>query len=228
MIWSAPRSRPLSPARSRSRRARRRPLIRAAMRCWVRRSRSLPPGDCRQPARDSVPTRFIGPAGRDRCRAPCSCFATGLRSPAAIRRGGQRRESGPLHRRSLDCGRRWRHRDQGQNLAREHLELRPPHALRLPGLPLADRGDTHLNPAQAGSTVTPRFTLGGNQGLGILASGYPRSHRISCDSAATDLGDDAQTTGTLSYDKKSQRYDYAWKTSKAWRSPSPAASSFCG
>ena len=76
-----------------------------------------------------------------------------------------------------------------------------------------------LNPAQAGSTVTLRFKLGGNQGLGILASGYPRSHKISCDSAATDLGDDAQTAGTLSYDTRSQRYSYAWKTSKAWAKP---------
>jgi WD40-like Beta Propeller Repeat len=76
-----------------------------------------------------------------------------------------------------------------------------------------------LNPAQAGSTVTLRFKLGGNQGLGILASSYPRSHKISCDSAANDQGDDAQTSGSLSYDPKSQRYSYAWKTSKAWAKP---------
>jgi virginiamycin B lyase len=76
-----------------------------------------------------------------------------------------------------------------------------------------------LNPAQAGSAVSLRFSLGGNQGLGIFASGYPRSHQISCDSAATDLGDDAPTAGALSYDRKSQRYTYAWKTSRAWGKP---------
>jgi probable HAF family extracellular repeat protein len=75
-----------------------------------------------------------------------------------------------------------------------------------------------LNPAQAGSAVSLRFSLGGDQGLGILASGYPRSHRISCDSAATDQGDDSQTAGSLSYDRKSKRYTYAWKTSKTWAS----------
>jgi Tol biopolymer transport system component len=73
-----------------------------------------------------------------------------------------------------------------------------------------------LNPAKGGSTVALRFKLGGNQGLGVLASGYPRSHTISCDSASTDQGDDAQTVGSLSYDSESQGYTYRWKTSKAW------------
>jgi hypothetical protein len=73
-----------------------------------------------------------------------------------------------------------------------------------------------LNGAKAGSAVTLRFSLGGNQGLGIFGSSYPRSHRISCNAAATDLGDDAPASGSLSYDKKSSRYTYTWKTAKAW------------
>jgi Tol biopolymer transport system component len=74
-----------------------------------------------------------------------------------------------------------------------------------------------LNPAQAGSAVSLRFSLGGNQGLGIFASGSPRSHQIAC-SGGGDLGDDAPTSGSLSFDQKSKRYTYAWKTSKAWAS----------
>ena len=73
-----------------------------------------------------------------------------------------------------------------------------------------------LNGAQAGSNVALRFSLGGNQGLGVLASGYPRSHAITCDAAATNLGDDAQAAGSLSYDSRSRRYLYSWKTSKTW------------
>jgi hypothetical protein len=75
-----------------------------------------------------------------------------------------------------------------------------------------------LNPASAGSNVALLFSLGGNQGLEVLASGYPRSHKISCDAFATDQGDDVQAAGSLSYDKKSQRYSYSWKTNKSWAS----------
>ena len=64
-----------------------------------------------------------------------------------------------------------------------------------------------LNGAKGRKRLHIRFGLGGNQGLTVAASGiYPRSHAISCDAAASDLGGDAQERGSLSYDPKSQRY----------------------
>jgi hypothetical protein len=79
-----------------------------------------------------------------------------------------------------------------------------------------------LNLVKAGSSVPLNFSLGGNQGLGILASGSPSSTQIGCDNAAsTDAIED--TTGTagqsgLTYDSKSGQYSYVWKTVKAWAS----------
>lgn len=64
-----------------------------------------------------------------------------------------------------------------------------------------------------------KFGLGGNQGLGILASGYPKSAEISCASAAAvDVIEETATAGasSLSYDATTGRYVYVWKTDKAW------------
>jgi hypothetical protein len=78
-----------------------------------------------------------------------------------------------------------------------------------------------LNVAKAGSSVPVIFSLGGNQGLGILAAGSPSVTVIGCDNAApTDTVPDnpAGTAGLsgLSFDAKSGQYTYVWKTDKTW------------
>src|SRR5262249_47865269 len=78
-----------------------------------------------------------------------------------------------------------------------------------------------LNVAKAGSSIPVIFSLGGNQGLGILAAGSPSVTVIGCDNAApTDSVPDnpAGTAGLsgLSFDAKSGQYTYVWKTDKTW------------
>jgi hypothetical protein len=78
-----------------------------------------------------------------------------------------------------------------------------------------------LNVANAGSSVPVIFSLGGNQGLAILAAGSPSVTPIGCDNAApTDLvpDDPAATAGLtgLSYSAQSGQYTYVWKTVKSW------------
>ncbi|HET7129495.1 MAG TPA: PxKF domain-containing protein, partial [Gaiellaceae bacterium] len=77
-----------------------------------------------------------------------------------------------------------------------------------------------LNVVKAGSSVPLVFSLGGNQGLGVLAAGSPTATQIGCDNAAPtdDIQDTAGTSGQsgLSYDSKSGQYTYVWKTAKSW------------
>jgi alpha-tubulin suppressor-like RCC1 family protein len=76
-----------------------------------------------------------------------------------------------------------------------------------------------LNGVKAGSAIPVKFGLGGNQGMNILASGYPLSRSIGCDSGAP-LDDIEQTvlagSSSLSFDPVSGQYSYVWKTEKAW------------
>lgn len=76
-----------------------------------------------------------------------------------------------------------------------------------------------LNEAKAGSAVPVKFSLGGAQGLGILAEGYPKSQRVGCDSASpVDVLEQTVAAGDsgLSYDAATDEYTYVWKTEKAW------------
>jgi hypothetical protein len=76
-----------------------------------------------------------------------------------------------------------------------------------------------LNQVKAGSAVPVKFSLGGNQGLNILASGSPSSQGISCStSAPVDDIEETVTAGgsSLSYDVATNTYSYVWKTNKAW------------
>ena len=77
-----------------------------------------------------------------------------------------------------------------------------------------------LNLASAGSAIPVRFSLGGDQGLGIFADGYPVSSPIACD--ANEPGAAIEETSSaggssLSYDAATDQYKYVWKTSKAWK-----------
>ena len=76
-----------------------------------------------------------------------------------------------------------------------------------------------LNSVNAGSAVPTKFSLGGDQGLNIFAIGYPKSGQITC--AAGDPITTLETTVTagnssLSYSGSEGKYNYVWKTDKAW------------
>jgi len=75
-----------------------------------------------------------------------------------------------------------------------------------------------LNTAKAGSAIPVKFSLGGDKGLAIIKSGFPRATRISCDTS--DPTDEIETTVTagnssLTYDALAGQYVYVWKTAKA-------------
>jgi hypothetical protein len=75
-----------------------------------------------------------------------------------------------------------------------------------------------LNTVNAGRAVPVKFSLGGNQGLNILAAGYPLSTQIACNTLATlDQIEQTVTAGSssLSYDATSDQYTYVWKTDKS-------------
>jgi hypothetical protein len=72
-----------------------------------------------------------------------------------------------------------------------------------------------VNTAKAGAAVPVKFKLGGNRGLDVLATGYPKSASTTCGAAASD---EVETTvsasaSALTYDSVSQQYTYVWKTS---------------
>jgi uncharacterized repeat protein (TIGR01451 family) len=75
------------------------------------------------------------------------------------------------------------------------------------------------NSVNAGRAVPVKFSLGGNQGLNVLAPGYPKSEVIACSSSdAVDGIEETVTAGgsSLSFDPATGHYDYVWKTDKAW------------
>jgi hypothetical protein len=75
------------------------------------------------------------------------------------------------------------------------------------------------NSVKAGSAIPVKFSLGGNQGLDILNSGYPTATQVACPggSATVDPIEDATTLNSgLTYDASANQYTYVWKTSKAW------------
>jgi hypothetical protein len=100
--------------------------------------------------------------------------------------------------------------------------------IRDPGAPVVSPFEGFLAPVdnpptrnavKAGQAVPVRFSLDGDQGLDIMASGSPSSHKIDCDSG-TPI-DDIETTvtantGGLTYDPNTNQYNYVWKTDKTW------------
>ena len=75
-----------------------------------------------------------------------------------------------------------------------------------------------LNVVKAGSAVPVKFSLGGDQGLNIFASGYPASVSTACNAATTDAIEETVTAGgsSLSFDATTGQYIYVWKTEKSW------------
>jgi len=91
-----------------------------------------------------------------------------------------------------------------------------------------DNPDVATNKAKAGSAIPVRFSLGGDQGLDIFATGtdnnnntftYPTSTAITCGSTdQLDAIEETVTAGgsSLQYDSSLDQYTYVWKTDKAW------------
>ena len=74
-----------------------------------------------------------------------------------------------------------------------------------------------LNTVKAGKVVTMSFSLAGNQGMGIIAGGYPQSRPVSCTTLAPTSTASA-LAGTLHYGTAAfgTRYYEQWTSSKAW------------
>ena len=80
-----------------------------------------------------------------------------------------------------------------------------------------------FNAVKAGQGIPLKFDLDGNQGLDILASGYPKSTVVSCSGAANeDILEESSTAGSsgLNYDGTVNppvgQYVYVWKSDKSW------------
>ena len=75
------------------------------------------------------------------------------------------------------------------------------------------------NAVKAGQAVPVTFSLGGDQGLGILLAGYPAvSGPVPCSSAPADPVETTETAGhsELRYDATADAYTYVWKTDRTW------------
>jgi hypothetical protein len=76
-----------------------------------------------------------------------------------------------------------------------------------------------LNSVKAGSAIPVKFSLGGDYGLQIMASGSPSSGPVACNSQApVDPIDETLTASnsSLQYDSTTGDYTYVWKTDKSW------------
>ena len=69
----------------------------------------------------------------------------------------------------------------------------------------------------AGSAIPLKFSLGGYQGMGIMAAGYPKSAPMGCSSSEDPLTE-TFTAGqsSLQYDATAGQYIYVWKSEKSW------------
>ncbi|MER7959884.1 PxKF domain-containing protein [Streptomyces sp. NPDC096030] len=74
-----------------------------------------------------------------------------------------------------------------------------------------------VNEVNAGRTVPVKFSLGGDQGLDILAPGSPSSQQVTCNSSApVDVVETTTSQSGLAYNPETGQYQYNWKTQKAW------------
>ena len=80
------------------------------------------------------------------------------------------------------------------------------------GFFLPVKNPPRVTKVKAGTKVPFRFSLGGNQGLGVLASDQPQSTRIRCSGAHRTIGKTSPARGTLSYRPTPERYVFQWRT----------------
>jgi len=109
----------------------------------------------------------------------------------------------------------------GSNLAGQAPALKQPAITTFPfgGFLAPVQGPPTVNIAKAGGAIPVKFSLGGDRGLDVFASGSPSSVTVTCNSGAP-TGTVAETAAsgnsTLTYDATSDTYSYIWKTDKAW------------
>jgi hypothetical protein len=82
------------------------------------------------------------------------------------------------------------------------------------------RNPPKVNTWIAGVPVPIRFELGGNQGLDVIADGWPQVAVVGCD-FTEDPGAGEPTRHPrwfreLVYRRRKQRYVYLWKTDRRW------------
>jgi hypothetical protein len=82
--------------------------------------------------------------------------------------------------------------------------------------PVANGPD--VNVVRAGNAVPIKFSLAGDQGLAIFATGFPVSIEIDCMTGAPGSSAPTGNPGgsALTYDAASQQYVYVWKTDASW------------
>jgi hypothetical protein len=78
-----------------------------------------------------------------------------------------------------------------------------------------------VNSMKAGSAVPIKFSLGGDMGLTVFATGYPTSALVKdfALTLPTDIVESQINTAgnsVLTYDAATGQYTYVWKTDKAW------------
>lgn len=81
------------------------------------------------------------------------------------------------------------------------------------------KNEPSTNSVKAGSAVPLKFSLGGDVGLGVLASGSPASIQVSC-LTGTPISAAKPTSSAgrspLSFDASTSTYKYVWKTESNW------------
>jgi VCBS repeat-containing protein len=76
-----------------------------------------------------------------------------------------------------------------------------------------------VNLAAAGAVRSVKFSLGGNEGLNVLAPNYPKSQQYNCATGAPLAGTQSATAafGTpLTYNATTGVYTYSWQTFESW------------
>ncbi|WP_406503273.1 PxKF domain-containing protein [Streptomyces sp. NBC_00212] len=71
-----------------------------------------------------------------------------------------------------------------------------------------------VNTMKAARAVPVKFSLNGDQGLNILATGYPASQNVTCDTGAPIEETTGAGQSSLTY--HTATYTYVWKTDSTW------------
>lgn len=79
-----------------------------------------------------------------------------------------------------------------------------------------------VNTVNGGQAIPVKFSLGGDFGLDIFASGYPQAESYACgaqgDGSSAPIEETVTNPGksSVQYDPVTDTYTYIWKTDKAW------------
>jgi hypothetical protein len=76
-----------------------------------------------------------------------------------------------------------------------------------------------FNAVKAGQSIPMKFSLSGNQGLGVIAASFPKVTAVTCPSATAVVDQIEETTTAnngLTYDSSIDQYNYVWKTQSTY------------